>query len=230
MEATLPERPRSYVTDQANIIDVNKRTQLESLLNRFETLSSVQIAVVTVYSLDGSDINEYANRLFKQWGIGHKGKDNGVLFLIAPNERKTRIEVGYGLEAILPDGLTGRILDEQVLPHFRAGDSSAGILSGTQEICRVIASKSNLDISQIGELQTKSTENSATSFIDGDLLYFILFVIVVLIMTQSRRGRRGPGGFGGYGGGGFGGFGGGGGGFGGFGGGFSGGGGASRGW
>lgn len=229
--STLPDRPQGYVTDQANIINEGTHVQLEDLLTRFEKISSAQIAVVTVSSLEGDEINDYGNRLFKKWGIGQKGKDNGVLFLIAPTERKARIEVGYGLEGILTDGLTGQVLDEKVIPFFRAGDNSGGILSGTQELCRVIAAKSNINLDQMAGLEEIPQPQSQPITLKDQIIYFIIIFVVVLVVAKNPwllfflLSRGGGGSSGGSSGGGFGG-----GGFGGFGGGSSGGGGSSRGW
>lgn len=221
----------SYVTDQAGVIDPSTESRLESLLGRFERISSAQIAIVTVASLGGRDIESFSAERFAAWGIGRKGKDNGVLILIAPNERSMRIEVGYGLEGVLPDSLAGRILDETVVPRFRAGDVNGGVWEGAVTICRVIAAKSNVDINGIDELK----ESQRGSRRKSNPLSFIIMLLVFaaffgrnpwlwFLFFNSGRGRGG-GRFGGFGGGGFGG-----GGFGGFGGGMSGGGGASRGW
>src|SRR5205814_7168110 len=113
--SALPPKPSSYVSDFAGVIDAQTRQQLESVLAELEQKTSAEVAVVTVRGLEGRDIEGYANDLFTAWGIGKKGKDNGVLFLISPQDRKMRIEVGYGLEGILPDGAVGRIRDTYVL-------------------------------------------------------------------------------------------------------------------
>ena len=95
------------------------------MLRDVEQQTTAEIAVVTVPSLDGMTVEEYASRLFKAWGIGKKGRDNGVLVLVAPTEHKMRIEVGYGLEAVLPDGLAGQIVRTECLPRFKEGDYAA---------------------------------------------------------------------------------------------------------
>jgi uncharacterized protein len=211
-----PAQPDGYVTDQARVIAPQDRARIEALLAQVERQTSAEIAVVTVSSLDNDDINDAAVRLFHQWGIGKKGKDDGVLFLIAPNERKMRIEVGYGLESVLTDADAGRIRDESVLPLFRAGDLSRGILSGTLAIVQKIAPGTAGNPENGRQPQPLSNGQAVLA-----LLFFILMIVFII---------RHPfiwlffGGFGGYGGGG------GGGGFEGFGGGGSGGGGASGGW
>ena len=116
--AALP-RPQGYVNDFAGVIDGKTRAELTRLVREVETRTSAEIAVVTVKSLDGMTVEEYAVKLFADWGIGKKARNNGVLVLVAPTERRIRIEVGYGLEPILPDARTGRIIREACLPLFR---------------------------------------------------------------------------------------------------------------
>lgn len=122
--------PTGFVNDYAGLLSPEGKAQLENRLVRLERETSAEVAVVTVVSLEGDSIEDYAASLFKEWGIGKKDKDNGVLFMVALTERKTRIEVGYGLEAVLTDGRAGRILDNKVLTNFREGDYEAGIIVG----------------------------------------------------------------------------------------------------
>jgi uncharacterized protein len=231
-------KPTGYVSDFARVLDQDSRQSLENTLSQFERSTTNEIAVVTVPSLEGDSVEDYANRLFKEWGIGKKGKDNGVLILIAPHDRKMRIEVGYGLEARLTDGIAGQIIRERMTPYFKQSDYISGIFAGVQDIQQVLTNGQRLH-SDFGEYRTDNG-----GLIIGVLL--IVFVFLFLSFLNSRRGQRWkrggfsgwPGGFGdgGFSGGGFsgGGFGsggfGGGGSFGGFGGGGSGGGGASGGW
>src|SRR5262249_13634051 len=108
------------------------------LIRETETKTSAEIAVVTVKSLDGMSVEEDAGKLFAEWGIGEKARDNGVLVRVAPTERRRRIEVGYGLEPILPDALAGRIIREDCLPAFRANQYARGVLQGVQHIAGII--------------------------------------------------------------------------------------------
>src|SRR4030042_4878714 len=128
--ASIPAKPQGWVSDFAGIMSDMTKSQVDALSAEVKKSTGAEIAVVTVPSLDGMSVEEYAVKLFKQWGIGQKGKDNGVLFLIAPNERKTRIEVGYGLEPVITDGRAGGIIRETVLPFFKAGDYDQGGLKG----------------------------------------------------------------------------------------------------
>jgi len=222
------------VNDFAAVIDAATETRLTALLEHVERKSSAEIAVVTVSSLDGQDIASYAVRLFEQWGIGKKGKDNGVLFLVAPRERKMRIEVGYGLEGALPDGLCGAISDQYIIPHFKSGDFNGGIWNGTAAIVGVVGKEYNMDLLSaqgLSEQRYAVKRPSLLATVIGKIIY-ILFIFLIFggrfwffpffFGFPMRRGYwsggtyRGGGGFSG--------------GFGGFGGGLSGGGGISRSW
>jgi uncharacterized protein len=127
-------QPQGFVSDFAGVIDPFDREILESQLQTLADENGAEVAVVTVLTLDGDTIEDYAVRLFESWGIGQAEADNGVLFVTALAERQVRIEVGYGLEPVITDGRAGRILDNEVLPHFRDGDYSAGILAGAAAI------------------------------------------------------------------------------------------------
>jgi len=125
-----PQPTGRLVNDFAGVLSPGAEAQLENRLLQLEKDTTDEVAVVTVVSLEDSPIEDYASELFQKWGIGKKGKDNGVLFIVAPNERKVWIEVGYGLEPVLTDGRSGRILDNEVLPGFREGDYETGITNG----------------------------------------------------------------------------------------------------
>jgi uncharacterized protein len=225
-------RPEGFVTDNAGVLDAKTRHEIDAFLGSFARQTGIQVAVATVKTLDEIPIEDYAVELFKKWGIGKKGKDNGVLFLVAPSERKMRIEVGYGLEGALNDAAAGRIMDEAITPRFRQGDISGGIAAGTLAIVRVIITKEDLNFTPDGELSSygapsDSLEKSGPL---GTLAKVIILIVagfifirhpwLLLFFLSSGRGGSGRGFGGGFGGGGFGGFGGG----------MSGGGGASRGW
>ncbi|MFA5812883.1 MAG: TPM domain-containing protein, partial [bacterium] len=136
--------PTGFVNDFAGVISPATRQHLEGMLSSFERASGNEIAVATIPSLDGGSVEDVAVGLYKAWGIGKKSKDNGVLFLIVPNEHKMRIEVGYGLEGSINDALAGRIMDEAVIPRFKSGDMDAGIAAGVLAIVKTISSKEGL--------------------------------------------------------------------------------------
>lgn len=125
-----PGQPDGYVTDFADILSEGNESTLEELLADLEARMTTEIAVVTVNSLDGDDVAVYGNELFREWGIGQAEADNGILLLVAPNERKMRIEVGYGLEGVVPDITAGAIIDDVITPAFKAGDYDTGVQEG----------------------------------------------------------------------------------------------------
>jgi uncharacterized protein len=129
-----PGSPDGYVTDFAGILSAETESIFETELAAYEASTTIEIAVVTISSLEGDDIASYSNELGREWGVGQEGADNGVLLLIAPNDRTVRIEVGYGLEGAIPDVTAGRIIDELMLPAFREGDYEAGIVAGVGAI------------------------------------------------------------------------------------------------
>ena len=147
-------KPAGRVNDFAEILDAFNRSALEQRLQDVETKTTSEIAVAIVKSLDGMSNEEYANRLFKEWGIGQADKDNGVLVVVAPNEREMRIEVGYGLEGVLPDGLAGELSDQQFLPRFRANDYVGGIVAGVNRIADIVEKNQVLTPEELARLNT----------------------------------------------------------------------------
>jgi uncharacterized protein len=137
-------KPAGYVNDGAGVLDAKTRTELGALLRDVEQQTTAEIALVTVPSLDGMTVEEYANRLFKEWGIGKKGHDNGVLVLVAPTEHKMRIEVGYGLEPVLPDGLSGEIIRTSFLPRFKEDAYARGIRDGLTRVAAIVRANHTL--------------------------------------------------------------------------------------
>jgi uncharacterized protein len=229
-----------YVSDFADVLRPPTKQQLEALCTELDQRTQAQIAVVTIKSLDGKPIEEYSIDLATRLGIGPKQSNRGVLILMAVADRRYRIEVGYGLEDILPDGKVGGIGREAV-PYLRQGDYDGALLLMTRRVAEVIAAARGVTLTGAlsPELQT-DTNSGGWTFGQVFLLFFAIFVVFAILRRAgggpgSRFGRSGGGWWvgpmmGGWGGGGFGGGGGGGGGFGGFGGGSFGGGGASGGW
>jgi len=126
------------VVDQAGVLSASTRTRLESILKSHEDSSSNQVIVVTLRSLQGYEISDFGYLLGRHWQIGQAGRNNGVLLIIAPQEKKVRIEVGYGLEGSLTDALSNNIIQTQILPKFRQGDYNGGALAGVRAIIKVI--------------------------------------------------------------------------------------------
>jgi len=126
------------VVDEANLLDASLKADLTGKLADLETKTTIQLVVVTLRSLGGYSIEDYGYRLGRAWGIGQKGANNGVLLIVAPNEHKVRIEVGYGLEGTLPDATASIIIQNSILPRFRANDYPGGISRGVDEIIKVL--------------------------------------------------------------------------------------------
>jgi uncharacterized protein len=126
------------IVDQADVISAETRNSLEPKLADLETKSGIQLVVATVVSLEGQEIEPYANELFRSWKLGEKTKNNGVLLLVAPNERRVRIEVGYGLEGTLTDALSKVIITNAIAPRFKTGDFSGGVSRGVDDIITVL--------------------------------------------------------------------------------------------
>jgi uncharacterized protein len=226
--------PRTYVVDLAGIIPAEYQTRLNAYLKDLEVKTSAQVIVLTVKSLDNDDIADLAQRTFEKWKLGKKGKDNGLLIIVAPKERKYRIHTGYGLEQTLPDSLVGSIGRDYFVPYFRKGDYGAGIYNGTMACIQTIAKAEGVAIAGMPGASSGVNYRKKRSSGWTDYIWLALFPIAIVIFLISRLfsggGRYGGGGGYWYGGGGGFGGGGGGGGFGGGGGGDSGGGGAGGDW
>jgi uncharacterized protein len=228
-----------YVNDFAHILDQNAITQMDNICRQIDEKAHAKIAVVTIHSLDGSDIESYAVALFQQWGLGTRSTNRGVLILYAINDHRDRIEVGYGLEPILPDGKTGDFAREAV-PLMRAQQYGPALLLVTSRIAKVIADDAGVQLTNLQPEAPVARDNQRGGGMSvGGVILLIIVVLIVLftplrsalfwILFSGMFGGGGSRGGGGWGGGGFGG--GGGGGFGGFGGGgMSGGGGSSGSW
>jgi uncharacterized protein len=227
-------KPRGLVNDFAGVIPPDYEQKINALCREVLQKTGAAIVVVTMTDIGGAEYNDYANRLYSAWGIGKKGEDKGVLIFITVKERKMRIETGYGVEGILPDGLVGEIRDQYMIPYLRKNRFGEGILNGTLAVAQVIAKDAGIRLTGTSAVPRRvKKRRSGFSFLP------LLLFIVIFIFLPKRRGGSWLfflpfllGGGRGYGGGGgmgdsFGGFGGG---FGGFGGGMSGGGGAGGGF
>ena len=240
---TFPEKPNKLVTDYTQTLSENEINQLESKLVAFSDSTTTQIAVVIIKSLEGYDIADYSVKLAEKWGIGGSKNNNGVLLLASLGDRKVTIQTGYGVEGALPDGISRRIIENEIKPNFKSGNYYAGLDKGTNAIISYTK----------GEYKADRRTNKNKQPGGGKSVFLIIIVIIIIVLISRRGGGGGNqiiGGRGGSspfwwmlmgsalgsrgGGGGFGGFGGGGGssggGFGGFGGGSFGGGGASGDW
>ncbi len=183
-----------YVNDVAHLLDNATKQNLIEKLAELEEKTGDQIVIVTLPTLSGSDIETYSNSLFRKWGLGQKQVNNGILLVIAPNEREMRIEVGYGLEGVLTDTLSTVIINSFALPNFREGNYQKGIVEAVHAIINVIT-ESDSDFSfrikekaKITEEQRKKVEKEeiiANTIVF--LIFFIMFVLPILAMIFGKK-------------------------------------------
>lgn len=215
-----PSPKGTAVNDFANVIDPDNSAKMESLAHEILQKTGAAIYVVTVPELGPTEeINLYVNGLYKAWGIGKKGEDKGVLIFIAVKERKIRIEIGYGVEGVLPDGLVGEIRDKYVVPHLKAGETGKALYNGMLACGAYIAKDAGVQLTGVAGPYRTNVRPENKGF---NVVGIILFLIAAAVLLGTRQGRAmlpwillmlvsgsGRGGGGGGFGGGFGGFGGG---------------------
>jgi uncharacterized protein len=175
---TFPEY-QGFVNDYAGLLSPAVKTQLDAKLSQLESDTTAEVAVVTVKSLEGDSVDDYAVRLFEKWKIGKKDKDNGVLFLVALDDRKMRIEVGYGLEPLITDGRAGRIRDNDVIPRFKEDDYEGGITAGVAAIEKYIRD---------GTPPAPLEENPVRSAF-GDWIGVLFFLTVITVYLSGFLAR-----------------------------------------
>jgi uncharacterized protein len=178
------------VVDAANLLKPEERAALEARLKAHEDRTTDQLVVATVPSLDGLTVEDYANRLFRHWQLGQKKTNNGALLLVAPNERKVRIEVGYGLEGALTDALSKVIITTAVAPQFQKGDFAGGIEAGADAMLSILTGDA-----EEWQRRAQVREDDSTAF--APLIAFmclvVLFVVVANLMARSNGRRSGRG-------------------------------------
>jgi uncharacterized protein len=180
------------IVDQADIIPAATELEIEPKLRELEDKSGIQLVVATVKSLEGGDIETYANQLFRTWKLGEAKNNNGVLLLVAPNERKVRIEVGYGLEGTLTDALSSVIISNAITPRFKSGDFGGGITRGVEDIITVLTT----DASEWAKRPSLRAEDNKNVILLDPYLPIIIFVIFLFVMIylnssalKAQRGR-----------------------------------------
>lgn len=176
------------VVDEAGVLDVTERVALTEALASFESKTTNQIVVVTLKSLQGTSVEDYGYQLGRRWQIGQKDKNNGALLIVAPNERKVRIEVGYGLEGTLTDAISKFIIETSILPRFKVGDFSGGIKRGTEDIIQVLSGDAE-------EWQRRAAQNSSPDITRTDAkasiwpaIVLVLVGVGLLIFCATRGG------------------------------------------
>ena len=172
------------IVDQANVISASARQTIEPKLADLEAKSGIQLVVATVNSLEGQEIEPYANALFRKWQLGEKTKNNGVLLLVAPKERRVRIEVGYGLEGTLTDALSRVIIANAIAPRFKAGDFSDGISRGVDDIITVLTT----DASEWEKRPSLRLDNPpANDPINWIVMLIVIVIVFLLIVSPGFR-------------------------------------------
>ena len=173
------------VVDAANIIPPAVAERISSKLAALESKSGIQLVVATVKSLEGDEIEPYANALFRAWGLGEKQKNNGALLLVAPKERKARIEVGYGLEGTLTDALAKIIITNAMVPRFKSGDFGGGIERGVDDIITVLTTDSS-EWQQRPDLRIVRNQDSSLDALIP-FIVFGLFIFIFFLLTPRRE-------------------------------------------
>ncbi|WP_247232640.1 YgcG family protein [Telluribacter sp. SYSU D00476] len=177
-----PNPPR-LVNDFANALSADQRAALERKLVAYDDSTSSQIALVIVPSVQPYDISEYAFKLGREWGVGKQGKNNGVVVLWAPQDRKVFIATGYGLEGAIPDAIAKRIVSDVILPQFRNGQYYQGLDQGIDNIIRYAS----------GEYKANPSDRNSEEAPSGFLIFIVVFIVILIIISRSKGGRGGGG-------------------------------------
>ena len=198
---TFPERGRSPVVDQAHLLRPEQVLDLSSKSESLYKQTGRQFVVATVNSLEGRSIEDYGYRLGRYWQLGDERKDDGVILLVAPNERKVRIETGYGARVFLTDAVTSVIIRESILPRFKAGDFGGGITAGADQVVKMMSLSPAEAQKQAGQASQREAQRANAGPGLTPIVFWviiILFVIMPLVRRASgRRYRRRRGGWGG---------------------------------
>lgn len=184
----LPEPTKDFfVNDFANVLDEEDEKELMKIGENLFVKTGAQVVVVTVDTLDGADVSDYALELGRKWGVGDKEKNNGVVLLLAVSERKVTIQVGYGLEGRLPDGKTGRILDKYAVPYLKNNDFSTGLSEAYKAIVSEV-------YAEYGETPPENLEDYDTVDVSDStafkIIRTVILIIVILVLIFGRRRRH----------------------------------------
>jgi uncharacterized protein len=175
-------KPVGFINDFAGVIDEGSEAQMEGISTAVERTTGAEIAVVTVESIEPyASIQEYAIELATEWGIGKEGVDNGILMVLAMKEKQVRLEVGYGLEGAIPDGLAGQIIDQSVIPPLQSGDYGGGLLKGVEAVAGIIAKEYDVDL---GSYDLRESRQYTRTGVPG--LGFLIFIIIALLFGGGR--------------------------------------------
>ena len=187
--AALPARPAGPIYDGAHILQPADAAALDAKLRAYDQSTGRTIIVATVPSLDGQSIEDYAQQLSESWGIGGKESENGLLLLVAPNERELRIATARGLQDRMTDIMSGRIIRDVIVPHFKQNDYSGGIVAGVGAIVQQL----DMDPAQAKAIEeaekARQAQSDNGSSIGGAIFWFLLIVFFIFVFGRGRRGR-----------------------------------------
>jgi uncharacterized protein len=184
-------KPEGYVSDFANVIDAASKSQLEAYATSVQQATGAQMALVTIPSLQGEPIEDVANTIFRAWGVGENGKNDGIMLLLSIGDHRSRLEVGYGLEPILPDGLSGDILRE-MRPALRQNDVGDAMMAAAQSIGDAIAQARNVQLQ--AHLPQRRTQPDVSDHVNWPMILGVVALVWLLSHTGGRRGSGGGGG------------------------------------
>ncbi|MCF8062250.1 MAG: TPM domain-containing protein, partial [Deltaproteobacteria bacterium] len=187
-QRSFPE-PRGPVNDFANVIPLKQEQQIEAVTGELYRKTGIPVVVVTMPDIGGDDYNEYANRLYEAWGIGGKGEDKGVLLFVTVEERKMRIEVGYGTEGVIPDGLAGQIRDQYMVPYLKKDRYGEGLLMGAAAVAQILAESEGVELT--GQVPAASGTRTRKSRSGGFAFFPIILIVLFLLLSSRRRGGSG---------------------------------------
>ena len=177
------------VTDAANVIPADRKAALEAKLEALQQQTNHQLVVATIPSLQGYDIADYGYRLGRQWGVGLKGADNGIILIVAPNDRKVRVEVGYGLEPIVTDALSSVIIQQRIIPAFKAGDVPGGIEAGVDALAQQLSLPDDQAKAKAAEA-AKQFDQTHRARRGGHIPFgAIIWIVIVGVVVLSHIGR-----------------------------------------
>ena len=187
IEEQLPPKPARYVTDNAGALSADRAEALNSKLEQYERDTSNQILVWIDRSVpENFTLEDFAVRAFKKWGVGQAKKDNGAALFVFVNDRKLRIEVGYGLEGVLPDAIANRIIQEQIVPRFRANDYPGGIEAGVDGMIAATKGEYKGTGTTVNE-RSRRKRGTGLPGCTAPLVFFLIFFVVLPLLTRKRR-------------------------------------------
>lgn len=182
----------TYVYDQGNFIDDNIENDTNKFLDELEEKTGIEFAVITIDSLNNKTIEDYANKLANTLGIGKEKEDNGILLLISKTDNKVRLEIGNGLQGILTDSISGRILDKYFVPFREDDNYNQAVFDTVQATINVIKSSEEYDF----EIENLDSEKAIETYTDGEIILFIIIIVIILIVLEGATGYMIGDGFG----------------------------------